>query len=113
VTIIEEGKRIGRDIAIFNAMPHRRKLAELGIKQLTNVKVERIIDNGIVVTMEGKEQTIDADTIVLAAGMEANKELLEELSITEVEEIHSIGDCVAPRKAYNAIHDGFRVGVSI
>jgi hypothetical protein len=46
--------------------------------------------------------------------MEANKELLEQLGGTaEVEEVHSIGDCVAPRKAYNAIHDGFRVGVSI
>jgi 2,4-dienoyl-CoA reductase (NADPH2) len=115
VTIVEEGKRIGRDINIFNLLSHRRKLTELKVKMLANAKIKMITDAGVVIenSKSGKEETIAADTIV-ATAVEANKELLDALGFTtEVEEIYSIGDCVAPRKGYNAIHDGFRVGIKV
>lgn len=114
VTIVEDSKRIGRDVNAFNIWGFRHRLAKAGVKLMLNSKVESIGDEGVVVVTDGNKQTVKVDTVVVAAGMEADKTLLEELGhMAEVEEIQSVGDCVAPRKAYNAVHDGFRVAVSI
>ena len=114
VTILEEGKRIGYDINIFNTLVHRRKMDEYKIKTLVNVKVDRIEDEGVVVTtLGGKEATIPADTIVVALPFEADTGLRQQISVTSAPEIYSIGDCVSFRKLYEAIHDGFKVGVKV
>jgi len=114
VTVIEEWKRWGRDIHPFNIMGYRRRFRERGIKVMVLTKMEKITDAGVVITTEGEEQTLNADTVVIAVGVEANKRLLEELgTMADVERIHSVGDCVAPRKVFNAIHDGLRTAVNI
>jgi 2,4-dienoyl-CoA reductase (NADPH2) len=114
VTLIEKGKNVGYDINIFNILSHRRKLAELKVNTLVNVKVEKITDGGVVITtLGGREATIAADTIVNAEGMEANKELSEGLRATAATEIYSVGDCAGFRKLYEAIHDGYKVGVRV
>ncbi len=115
VTIVEESKRVGRDINAFNIWGFRHRLANAGVKILLSSKIESIGDQGVVVVgPDGSKQTIKADAVVVAMGMEPDKTLLEELGyMAEVEQIQSVGDCVAPRKAYNAIHDGFRVAVAI
>ncbi len=114
VTVVEESKRVGRDVNAFNIWGFRHRLGKAGVKVLVNSKIESIGDAGVVVSTDGNKQTLKADTVVLAAGQEADKSLLEELgTMAEVEEIQSVGDCVAPRKAYNAVHDGFRIGVAI
>jgi 2,4-dienoyl-CoA reductase (NADPH2) len=114
VTIIEKGKNVGYDINIFNVLSHRRQLASLGVKTLVNVNVERITDNGVAITtLGGKEATIAADTIVNAQAMEANNKLSQELRATAATEIYSIGDCAGFRKLYEAIHDGYKIGVKV
>ncbi|MDP2719158.1 MAG: FAD-dependent oxidoreductase [Dehalococcoidia bacterium] len=114
VTIVDDSKRIGRDINAFNIWGFRQRLAKAKVTLLLGSKVERVTPEGVVVSTDGKEQTVKVDTIVLAAGLEPNKALIEELGyMSEVEEIHSVGDCVAPRKAYNAVHDGFRIGLKV
>ncbi|MFH1954483.1 MAG: FAD-dependent oxidoreductase [Pseudomonadota bacterium] len=114
VTIIEKGKTVGYDINIFNILSHRRLLAQLKTNTLVNVKVEKITDDGVVITtLGGKEATIAADTIVNAEGMEADKTLSEALKATAAAEIYSIGDCAGFRKLYEAIHDGYKIGVKV
>lgn len=113
VTIIEEGKKLGKDINIFNVLCHRTKLAQLKIKEVTEAKVERITDKGIVITKAGKEEEIKADSIVVAPKMESNKKLAEEITTMADWETYTIGDCVAPRKLITAIHEGFKVGVKV
>ena len=49
------------------------------------------------------------DTVVLAAGNVADDDLYFELK-DQVDEIHRVGDCVAPRKTDMAIIEGHRVG---
>ncbi len=113
VTIIEEGDRIGRDINIFNVLCHRPMLADLKIKQVVEARVESITDKGIVITKGGKSEEIEAESIVVVPKMESNKELLEKVeSMTEIMSVQSVGDCVAPRKLFNAIHEGFKAGVN-
>lgn len=114
VTIVEEGKRIGRDINIFNILCHRTMLARLKIKQVVEARVESIGDKGMVITKEGRREKIEADNIVIAPKMEANKELLSKVeTMVEIKNFQSVGDCVAPRKLLNAIREGFKAGIKV
>ena len=114
VTLIEKGKKIGYDINLFNLLAHRRNLSDSKINTLVNVKAEKITDDGVIATtLAGREAIIAADTIVNAEAFEANQELSQELRADAAPEIYSIGDCAGFRKLYEAIHDGYKVGVKV
>jgi len=53
-----------------------------------------------------------ADTVALAFGLAPNTELAAQLA-GAVENLYTIGDCVAPRKIYNAIQEGGFIGRKI
>ena len=58
----------------------------------------------------GAEDTVeDVDTLVLATGPKADEALYFALK-GQVEELHRIGDCVAPRKLDHAIYEGYLAG---
>jgi mycofactocin system FadH/OYE family oxidoreductase 2 len=58
----------------------------------------------------GAVETIEGiDTVVLATGPKANDELYFALK-GKVENLHRIGDCVAPRKLDHAIYEGYLAG---
>ena len=100
---------VGRSLRAF----FLSRLAEKGVTLLPEIKYNEITPDGLVVTTkEGKKKTIEADTIVLAAGAIPEKKLYQELK-GKVKEIHGIGDCVAPRKILDAIAEGYRVGSEI
>lgn len=114
VTIIEKGKKIGYDVNLFNMLAHRRYIDKLKIKTLVNMEVNKITDDGVVVTtLGGREATIPADTVVNAQTFEANQALSAALSATAAVEIYSVGDTAGFRKLYEAIHDGYKVGVKV
>ena len=79
---------------------------------LTKSALREMVPGAVIVVGQDGEQTIPVDTVVVAKKLKANKELRESLE-GEVNELYAVGDCVAPRKAINAIHEGFRVGVQI
>jgi mycofactocin system FadH/OYE family oxidoreductase 2 len=59
----------------------------------------------------GAEEAIDGvDTVVLATGPKANDDLYLALK-GEVENLHRIGDCVAPRKLDHAVYEGYMAGL--
>ena len=55
---------------------------------------------------------IPAETVVLATGSEAENTLYRNLE-GRVPELYAIGDCVAPRKLLEAIHEGYAVALKI
>ncbi len=58
----------------------------------------------------GAETTIEnVDTIVLATGPKANDDLYHALK-GEIENLHRVGDCLAPRKLDHAIYEGYLAG---
>jgi 2,4-dienoyl-CoA reductase (NADPH2) len=50
--------------------------------------------------------------VVLAVGSKPNKSLVEAIG-EKFPEIYEIGDCVEPRKALQAIHEGWDVALKI
>ena len=77
---------------------------------------QRCIDitpSGIkVADKEGNEHVIEADTVVLAAGMQANSETVEQLRYC-VPDFHSIGDCVKPQRILEAMQGGYYTALDI
>jgi 2-enoate reductase len=49
---------------------------------------------------------ITADTVVLAAGFRPNRDLIDSLKKDAKLQVFEVGDCVKPRKIFDAIHDG-------
>lgn len=114
ITIIEDFKRVGRDVNAFNILTHRRQLKVMKMNLLLETTLEKVTDTGVVVKVQGKEQTVPCDTVVLATNMDSRKELAQACA-TEgvVEDVRSVGDCVIPRKAMNALAEGHKAGLEV
>jgi len=121
--LAEKGKRItmvrrGPEMAAKMGPTQRehllQRLADRGVAMLPGVKTyEQITDRSVVlIDKEWKRQTIEADTIVIAAGARANIGLAKELEGT-VPALFAIGDCVEPRNIMEAIAEGAKVGAEL
>ena len=113
VTVTRRGPEMALRVGAVLRPFFLKKLLGKGVTMLPEIKYNEITTEGLVVTTkEGESKTIEADTIVLAAGAIPNSELHKELK-GKVPEIHLIGDCVEPRTIRDAIADGFRIARQI
>jgi 2-enoate reductase len=102
------------DMSPFNLVPLMKVLTENKVHWVTNVDVKEIGDDRIVLIdrEEAREQTLRADTVVLAKGLVADNSLYNELE-GKVPELHVIGDSVKPRKIWEAMREGFSIAREI
>jgi pyruvate/2-oxoglutarate dehydrogenase complex dihydrolipoamide dehydrogenase (E3) component len=113
VTIIEMMDDILLNVNAISKYGLMEGLVDKGVKWSTGLKVDAITDSRIVATDKNWEQHSLEGSAVLALGlMSRNSGLREDLN-GKVSEIYSIGDCVVPRRIWNAIHEGFHVANSI
>jgi len=113
VTVMRRGPEMALAVGASLRAFFLNRLSEKGVTLLTEIKYNEIIPGGIVVTTkEGEKKTIEADTIVLAAGSIPDTKLYQGLK-GKVPEIHCAGDCVAPRTIRDAIAEGYRLGLEI
>lgn len=106
VTLIEEGPMVGWPpySMITRFIVINEFLAEAGVKCLTETKVKEITDGQVkYVTREGDEQSIQVDTVVVATGRAANRDLYHKL-VGQGVNLWEIGDCAGPEKVEKAIH---------
>jgi 2,4-dienoyl-CoA reductase-like NADH-dependent reductase (Old Yellow Enzyme family)/thioredoxin reductase len=86
---------------------YEERFKDLRVSINTGQRLVGVTGAGIVVTDKmGAQTEIAADSVVLAAGFRPNRELLEELRSHPGVRVAEAGDCVKPRKIYDAIHDG-------
>ncbi len=113
VTVIEILKRMANDMF---PMTRRRLMDGLRSKKvtlLTSVTCEGVREDSIrVTTAEGKKETIQADTVIIAVGYKANTRLYKALE-GKVPEIHCIGNSSQPRRILEAIDEGYRTGLAL
>jgi pyruvate/2-oxoglutarate dehydrogenase complex dihydrolipoamide dehydrogenase (E3) component len=111
VTIVEMLDRIAKDIGPTTAWVVRRRIKEKGITISSGTKLVGIDDDGITVEKEGKRESLNGDTVVLAVGLRSDNELRE--SLQGKVSLHYAGDCVEVAKILEAIHGGFKVGCEV
>jgi 2-enoate reductase len=106
---IAGGRRLAHDMVWGNALDLIKLLDDHKVKILNNNRVIRITETGV----DSAHQHFDADTVVLAVGMQSNNEIPLEALTGRVPEVYAIGDCVRPRHVMNAIWEGYRTAYVI
>ena len=94
----------------------RQTIAKLGVQCLTDsVITEWHGDSASVKNMlTGEVKPVEADSLVLATVNRSLTDLENEMTTLNKDiEIHSIGDCVAPRTAVMAIYEGRKLGLNL
>ncbi len=87
-------------------------------KQNYTIKAGRLLDSileqGVVITDRfGRKERIPCDNVIIAAGFKPQPSFMEELSSISPMPLFAIGDCVKPRKIFEAIHEGYMAGNAV
>ncbi len=112
VTLVEMLKDVAGDMEKTNRKLLLQRLGEKGVKIRVMNQLRSIAKDGMEVECNGRREFLPADTVVFATGIRENQELEEPLQRLNVE-FYKIGDCVNPRKAFDAIHEGFKIALTI
>lgn len=102
VTLITRQKRPGGSIGGSTRWVVVKELELAGVTTLCGVATRRIVENGVVISHKGEDHLVEADTVLIAAGLKPSLELYESLKAEKLApEIYSVGD---PELASHAIH---------
>jgi 2,4-dienoyl-CoA reductase-like NADH-dependent reductase (Old Yellow Enzyme family)/thioredoxin reductase len=113
VTLLEMQANVGMGMHERSRIILVDKLIRGGVNIVKQAVVKEISDSEIKFEREGlKERLKEFDNVVLALGTVPENTLAKKLSTIKVP-IFSIGDCVSPRKAVEAIREGFDLGREI
>ena len=115
VAIVTPDPFVGREIVRSAAdYPIRERLKQLGATFITESAVVEWHGDAatIVDLLDSSQRRLEFDALVLATVNTSQAELGAELAERGVE-LHSVGDCVAPRQAPAAIFEGRRLALSL
>jgi 2,4-dienoyl-CoA reductase (NADPH2) len=103
VTLVDKG-------SIWGDEPLLRSSSMEKVRRMPEVQCEEITDKGLIVTTkEGKKQTIEADTIIMAASPRLNTELLRAIEGI-IPEAYLVGsEDKEPSSIMNAVGSGYRI----
>lgn len=112
VVVLEMLKKAGKDIGQSTRWTVMAELKRLGVTVLTGTTAVAIADGSVEIEKDGEPGRLEADSVVLAAGSRSERGLAAALEGL-VPEIYVIGDASEPRKALDAIREGFRTGLKL
>ncbi len=112
VTVVEMLDKVCRDVGVSTRWTILQDMRNLGIDMRRNAVAKRIEADRVVVEVDGVEEEIPADTVIIAAGSCPAGELYEELKDRGME-VYLVGDAKQARKAIEAIQEGYEIGLTI
>ncbi|WP_278044458.1 NADPH-dependent 2,4-dienoyl-CoA reductase [Janibacter limosus] len=115
VTLLQrKTTKVGKGLGKTTGWIHRGELAARGVTMVPGVTYERIDDDGLHVTIDGQQQVLAVDTIVLCTGQEPSRGLHDELRAKGAT-VHLIGgaDVAAELDAKRAIDQGTRIAAQV
>jgi NADPH-dependent 2,4-dienoyl-CoA reductase/sulfur reductase-like enzyme len=113
VTVLEATGHLGRDMGAIASFYLRRILKGAGVQILRFAEVKEVENDEVLILGKGKEERLqNLDSVILALGARSNDLLSGEIAEI-VPEIHVIGDALKPRKALEAIAEGFEAGRTV
>jgi 2,4-dienoyl-CoA reductase-like NADH-dependent reductase (Old Yellow Enzyme family)/thioredoxin reductase len=94
-------------IVLGEKLVYEERFKSLNILVHTGKRLESVTEKGItVVDRYGVRTSIAADTVVLATGLKPIRNLIDTLRKESNIQVFEAGDCVKPRKIFDAVHDG-------
>lgn len=113
VTIVSRRPDPSEGVPLANLPLMTDRFRQYGVRIIPSAETKEILDDGVVLSIDGKEETIRGiDSIILARGVKPVNDLAEQLK-GKVAEIHLIGDVKEPRLALDAIQEGAEIGLQI
>lgn len=108
VTIVEmlEDILVICDHCLNNDQALRTMVKDRNIGVVGNAKVTKITSDHIEYVKDGKELTLDCDTVIIAAGYYSNNPLEKALE-DKIDNLTVVGDAEAPRKIITAVHEAY------
>jgi len=104
------GKRLNKT----TGWVHRAALKMKNVRMLGGVHYERIDDAGLHLTQDGNPQVLEVDNVIVCAGQEPRRDLLDALKAAAID-VHLIGgaDVAAELDAKRAIAQGTRLAAAL
>ncbi|MBW2116444.1 MAG: FAD-dependent oxidoreductase [Deltaproteobacteria bacterium] len=112
VTVVEMIEKAGKDVGLTTRWTIMAELKRLGVTVMTKTKAVGIKAGGMEIERENGVDFLPADSVVIAAGSAPENGLVSKIKRL-VPEVHTIGDAKEPRKALDAIREGYIVGLKI
>ncbi len=111
VTVLEMAERAGADLGSARATCVFGKLAKLGVEIEASTAFDGITESGVRVKSGEDTRELACDAVVVAVGSRArnNDELVAALDAAGIPHC-SVGDVERPRRALDAIREGFLAG---
>jgi 2,4-dienoyl-CoA reductase-like NADH-dependent reductase (Old Yellow Enzyme family)/thioredoxin reductase len=107
VVFVEMLDTFMNNITFDEKLVYEERFKNLNVSILTGKRLDSVTDQGItVMDRYGVRTKISVDTVVLAAGFKPKRDLIDSLREVPRVQVFEAGDCVRPRKIFDAIHDG-------
>ncbi|WP_201325923.1 FAD-dependent oxidoreductase, partial [Burkholderia sp. E168m23] len=109
-----KASKVGDGLGKTTGWIHRTALKARGVGMSSAVTYRRIDDEGLHVTIDGVEQMLPVDNVVICAGQEPSRELAEQLQAAGCR-VHLIGGAceAAELDAKRAIHQGTTLAATL
>jgi len=107
VSLVSESDSITEAAYFFNPIRVAALLSfidEAKVNVIKNAKIKEITSDSVVIEVNGKEQSLKADSVVACFPREPVTKLYDALK-GKVPELYKVGDCVKAGATWNAIHD--------
>ncbi|RFU86181.1 NADPH-dependent 2,4-dienoyl-CoA reductase [Streptomyces triticagri] len=106
--------KVGAGLGKTTGWIHRTELRHRGVSMRAGVSYERIDAAGLHITVDGRSEVLDVDTVVLCAGQEPERGLYEGLSAAG-RTVHVIGgaDVAAELDAKRAVRQGTELAAAV
>lgn len=82
--------KVGKGLGKTSGWVHRANLVKHGVNMMPGVTYKAITDDGLLIEVNGKEQLLDVDNVIICAGQEPNRDLQHELEAGGMK-VHLIG----------------------
>jgi len=114
VLLQRKASKVGEGLGKTTGWIHRTSLKQRKVEMVPGVRYRRIDDAGLHITVDGHDRVIAADTIVVCAGQEPQRELQAALQAAGLP-VHLIGgaDEAAELDAKRAIGQGFALAAAL
>lgn len=114
VCIVEQLDEIAKDLGALRKICVLESLYMHQIEQRTNTTCKAIEEHGILVEYQGKEEHLEADSVIMAVGSKSRAtQALEEACKKANLPCHIIGDAKQARRALHAIHEANEIARGI
>ena len=107
--------KVGAGLGKTSGWVHRAVMQKNGVQMMSGVEYKAISDEGLLIAIDGKEQLLPVDTVVICAGQESLKDIMPPEGTSTRAKFHLIGGAALASEldAKRAIREGAELAAGL